>query len=262
MTLVALASAKGSPGVTTSAHVLTRFWPSHRAVVFAECDPEGGDIANRLGIAATPGLSSLAAGLRERITADAVRLHSRALPGGELALVGPATAVEASSVVAACAGALATATAGSPTLDLIVDCGRLTVGSPAEPIVRLADLVVVVVRKERRPHDTAAATSHARELVGRLSTDCPVVAVVVGRGPYAVDEIEEAVGTRVVGVIPLDRRSVERLMVAPAGRRDAWLLVRAPLPRRVAGVAATILAEITPDPGAVVPPRLLRRPAS
>ena len=46
MALVALASAKGSPGVTTASLVFGALWP--RQVLLAECDPAGGDVAIRM----------------------------------------------------------------------------------------------------------------------------------------------------------------------------------------------------------------------
>jgi hypothetical protein len=41
--LLALCSAKGSPGVTVSGLALTLTWPA--PVLLAECDPAGGDLA-------------------------------------------------------------------------------------------------------------------------------------------------------------------------------------------------------------------------
>ena len=45
MALIAIASDKGAPGVTTSALALAAVWP--RPVLLAECDPSGGDLAYR-----------------------------------------------------------------------------------------------------------------------------------------------------------------------------------------------------------------------
>ena len=42
MSLYALVSAGGSPGVTTTALTLSLGWPGQ--VILAECDPSGGDI--------------------------------------------------------------------------------------------------------------------------------------------------------------------------------------------------------------------------
>lgn len=46
MGLLAVASAKGSPGVTTAAMLIGGLWP--RPSVVVECDPAGGDIATRM----------------------------------------------------------------------------------------------------------------------------------------------------------------------------------------------------------------------
>ncbi|MEV0460406.1 hypothetical protein AB0H89_35095, partial [Catellatospora methionotrophica] len=42
MTLIAIVSAKGSPGASTAALAFTLTWPS--PVLLAECDPAGGDL--------------------------------------------------------------------------------------------------------------------------------------------------------------------------------------------------------------------------
>src|SRR6201990_669347 len=46
MALIAIASDKGAPGVTTAALALAAVWP--RPVLLAECDPAGGDLVYRL----------------------------------------------------------------------------------------------------------------------------------------------------------------------------------------------------------------------
>jgi len=43
--LISIASAKGSPGASTSAHVLAAVWP--RPAVLAELDPAGSDLVYR-----------------------------------------------------------------------------------------------------------------------------------------------------------------------------------------------------------------------
>ena len=40
--LISLASAKGAPGTTTSAHVLAAVWPA--PVILADADPFGSDL--------------------------------------------------------------------------------------------------------------------------------------------------------------------------------------------------------------------------
>src|SRR5690349_14561468 len=57
--LVAVASFKGSPAVTSLAVALAARWPAPGAVV-VEADPAGGDLAFRFGLRREPGLSELA----------------------------------------------------------------------------------------------------------------------------------------------------------------------------------------------------------
>lgn len=90
MTRVALCSAKGSPGVTTLACVLGAVWPTDRAIVVAECDPSGGDLAGRFGLSTRIGMTSLV--LTERQGAGGptdYRTHVQQLPGGLDVLVAP-----------------------------------------------------------------------------------------------------------------------------------------------------------------------------
>ncbi len=62
MTVVALASVKGSPGVTTAALAMAARWPAGRKVLLVEADPFGGDLAPRYGATVTGGLASLFVG--------------------------------------------------------------------------------------------------------------------------------------------------------------------------------------------------------
>ena len=80
MALVALASAKGSPGVTTAATVLAALWP--RSVLLAECDPAGSDLVVRMtapgggALTAERGLVSLAAAGRKGLDDDVIMAHT------------------------------------------------------------------------------------------------------------------------------------------------------------------------------------------
>lgn len=72
MALVALVSAKGSPGVTTTALAMTLTWP--KPAIAAECDPAGGDVLAsyiRGTVPAKPGLLGAASTLgQDRATGD------------------------------------------------------------------------------------------------------------------------------------------------------------------------------------------------
>jgi len=49
MSLIAFASVKGSPGVTTTVLALASVWPTSQHLIVAELDPAGGDLATRFG---------------------------------------------------------------------------------------------------------------------------------------------------------------------------------------------------------------------
>src|SRR6266566_1751510 len=107
MPLIALASVKGSPGVTTTCLALAAAWPGKRRLVI-EADPAGGDLGPWLGLPPAPGLTGLAAAARH-----------------------------AGSIFASLA-------AGPETV--IADCGRLDPGSPALAVAAQAEVTLLMVR--------------------------------------------------------------------------------------------------------------------
>ena len=146
--LVALASAKGAPGVTTTARVLASIWPSE--CVLVDADPAGGDAAL---LSRTPqhepldperGLLSLAVAARRGAEQAPLAPHLQLTEGGlgvlagvsrpeQVAGMGPAWATIAEVLVAQ-PGAV------------VADLGRLAAGSPVTPIVTAADVLLFVVR--------------------------------------------------------------------------------------------------------------------
>ena len=131
MSLLGLASAHGSPGVTTTAVALAATWPEHRRCLLVEADPFGGVIAARYGLGDTPGMSSLAAVARHQFDDDMVWEHAQQLRGGVAVLVGPASADEAHVVLRDLVGGLAAWSAVQTAVDVVVDCGRLAPGFSA-----------------------------------------------------------------------------------------------------------------------------------
>jgi MinD-like ATPase involved in chromosome partitioning or flagellar assembly len=72
MSVLALASAKGAPGVTTAAVALGAVWP--RRVLLVEGDPAGGDLAARFHLPPEPNLVSLGmVARRGQLTPEEVR---------------------------------------------------------------------------------------------------------------------------------------------------------------------------------------------
>jgi MinD-like ATPase involved in chromosome partitioning or flagellar assembly len=107
--LIAVASVKASPGVTTAALALAAAWPAPRRLVI-EADPSGGDLGAWLGLAPAPGLASLAAAIRHDHSPGAAWRHAQALgASGVSVVVAPAGAEQA----AACLATVASPRSGS-----------------------------------------------------------------------------------------------------------------------------------------------------
>ena len=126
--LISLASAKGAPGTTTSAHVLAAVWPA--PVVLADADPFGSDLLYRLRTStglpldAERGLLSLAAQVRRSPDADLAE-HTTTVDGGLDVLLGmprPEQAAAIASNWGAIAARLRT------DRDVLCDVGRLAPG--------------------------------------------------------------------------------------------------------------------------------------
>lgn len=148
MALIALASAKGAPGVTTTSLVLGALWP--RPVVVAECDPSGGDVATRLpgadGSALDPqtGLLSLVAAGRRSLYAELVDAHLQQVVGGLEVLAGPPFPEQASGLQPAWPQ-LGPVLAGLPRHDVIADLGRIGALTPQNALLSSAHAVVLLV---------------------------------------------------------------------------------------------------------------------
>ncbi|MCD9199256.1 hypothetical protein [Aeromicrobium wangtongii] len=194
MTLIAFASAKGSPGVTQTVTGLASVW--HRDVVVADLDPVGGDIGLRLGrsdglpLDHDNGLLSYGAAVRSGKAADLADHLQRAEDGTQV-LVGVAGPGQVQGLGPAwphIGAGLRNASA-----DVLADCGRLSPGSPAMPVLEQASAIVLVARSE------IAALAHLRERLRWMSD-----AVRAGQG----DRVRTAV--LLVGD-PGDRRSADDL---------------------------------------------------
>lgn len=149
MALVALLADKGAPGVTTSAVVLAAVWP--QPAVLAECDAAGGDLLYRLpGSGGAPlaqdrGVLSLASAVRSPSGPEVIWEHTQQLDGGLPVLVGP-TLPEQAAAMAGSWTPISGMLAGLPGTDVIADCGRVLGETPVLPVLRRAELIVLVAR--------------------------------------------------------------------------------------------------------------------
>jgi MinD-like ATPase involved in chromosome partitioning or flagellar assembly len=193
--LVAVAAAKGSPGVTATARLIASVWPDD--VVLADCDPAGGDIAllgrGRGGTVLDPdrGLLSLAADARHGLAHGALADHLQELEGGLPVLCG-VSSPEQVTAIGPVWPTIAAAFAQTPGPDVVVDCGRVTAGTPVLPVLNAADVVLFVVRPRLE------GFAHLRERLRWLATvqrglaAPPAVGVVLiaeGRAKDSTDDL-------------------------------------------------------------------------
>ena len=250
MAYIAFASAKGSPGVTTTVAALAASWPAERGLLVAEVDPAGGDLVVRLDLATEPGLVSLAAAGRRELDADRLIEHTQLLPApGDApdavrrALVAPVSADQASASLSALRGGLARVL-DQVGLDVIVDCGRLDPSSPAFDLANRGALLVMVARP------VVAEVHHLSSRLAGLGSRA-VSLLMVGDRPYSVSEVGAAVGASPLGTLPVDVRAAG--VLTEGHPNAARLLRRAPLLRDARALAEGLCEWLGPQGASASP---------
>lgn len=195
MGLLAVASAKGAPGVTTTAMIAAGLWS--RPSVLVECDPSGGDVAWRMpsptGATLDPqgGLLNLVAAGRKSFHAGLVMSHSQKIVGGLDVVVGVSSPEQANGLRQW--EQLATLFAEVPGVDVVADLGRIGATTPQNALLRTAAAILLVV-------DTVPSSIvHLRERISRVHQSgghlAPPIYVAVVAPPKrerAVREVREA----------------------------------------------------------------------
>lgn len=220
MAIVALVSAKGSPGVTTSALACTLSW--HHRVVLAECDPAGGALmAGYLGgaLEGPRGIGELAVSeLRDGnleeafwsqlVDLDAPRRERLLLPG----VVDPTQIGSVTPLWQRFADFFVGLENGRPPYDVIVDCGRLYVANPPWPILRAATIVLVVAAAHLPDLSSAraAVTAIERDFAEHRVPPGSLRLLLVGDG-HSRAEISKALQLPVISRLPADPRTAEVL---------------------------------------------------
>ena len=249
--LIAICSLKGSPGVTTWALALAASWPQPARVVLAECDPSGGSIAARFGLAPTPGLASLTAAARRDRNPHLAWTHVQQLPGGLPVVCAPPGAAFTRAALNTLVDSrrdtvsvLRAATA-APGGVVVADCGRLDPDSPALPIAREADRVLLLAhpRADDLSHLAAGLT-----MVDLWSMQPNLV--LVGPG-HPTSAVSRALGLPITAHIPLDPAGARALCGYPGPRRGPH---RSRLGRAAHTAARSLLTPTAPN-------RSTRRPA-
>ena len=243
MTVVALASVKGSPGVTTAAIAMAARWPVGRKVLLVEADPFGGDLAPRYGATVTGGLASLFAAARRELTPEAVWDHVHELPGGLSVLFG-LSGVRQAAANENVWPAITKALAGLDA-DVIVDAGRLLpqFAGGVSAILAEADVLVVLCGStlEGIVHLQNALPSLVAERRGRQ-----LLVVPTGSFGYSTHDIASTLQVAVGPAMPDDRAAAAAL----ANQRRLRKLEKTPL----LTWAAAVIAELGIDQPVVTPP--------
>ncbi len=217
MSLIALTSANGSPGVTTAALGLALAWP--RPVLLVEADPTGasGILAGyfRGEVTHTAGLIDLAMSHRQGTLTEDLPTVTMAIPDSAVQLLpGTRSHSQARSLLPLwepLSGALrALERTGQ---DVIVDAGRLGLSGAPEPLVHAADLALLVTRSTLPA--LAGAKSWAdtlRQEFERTGAAANLGVLVVGQGqPYGPREVSKVLQVPVTATLAWDPVSAEVL---------------------------------------------------
>ena len=238
MPAIVLVSAKGSPGVTTTAAaVVSAASASGERTTLVELDPSGGDVALLADAVDEAGLVSLAEELRHGgAVADLVREHAVEVAPDVPAVLAPPGSGEAMGTVGSLGDRWMSTLAGAEGT-VVVDAGRWDTGSAASRRVVGADVVGLVCRS------TAPSVEHARRLVEplRAAARCPLAVVVVGTRPYAGEDVAAALDLPLAGVMAWDPRGVAAHWT-PSGRSSRRS--RSWLSRSAAVVAEGLAAQV------------------
>lgn len=248
MSVYALCSAGGSPGVTTTALALTLAWSP--PVLLAECDPAGGAILAGLFAGHLPAPRGLLGAAFDAGVGTTVLSSG---PGGQVApldgtgsrtfMAGLTDPRQAPGLVPAWP-AIARMLAAQRA-DVIADCGRLD-AADTQPISVLAeaDLVTLVLRPTLR--QVAAARPRIEMLTQLLGGSERIRVLRIGEDGHRPAEIAKALGVAVVATLPSDPRTAAVLSDG-AGRRGS--LNDRPLLRAAKTAVKAIIAAAAPLPG-------------
>ncbi|RSD13632.1 chromosome partitioning protein [Amycolatopsis eburnea] len=236
--LIAVCSLKGSPGATTLATALGACWPPQQSLIVVEADPAGGDLMARFRLPDTPGLVSWAAAARGRGGADPSLLvqHAQSLLGGLRVVSGPVGAEQARAALAVLASGVSSPlrrAADQPDTVVIADCGRVDPGSPALPIVRGADAMLLL----SRPRDDELAHVALKLQAAQQWSRRPCL-VLVGDG-YPTAEVSQTLQIPVMGRVPADTKGAAMFSGQGTGWRGAD---KSALGRAAAAIAVNLHA--------------------
>ena len=203
MAVIALCSASGSPGATTTAVALALNWP--RPVLLLEADPTGG-CAILAGF--LRGTSEYDAGLIELAlsplgVSEALRDVVRPLAADVSFVAGVRAPTQAGALRDLWEPlSVALADLDSHGQDVIIDAGRLGLAHSPHPLLNEADLTLLLARTTL----PALAAARSWTVAARVTTGWRHPGILlIGEGqPYRAGEVSKVVGLPVVTDLPDD----------------------------------------------------------
>lgn len=258
MSVVALASAKGAPGVSVTGLALAWAWPGD--VALADVDPAGSDVVWRCRDAAGEpldpdrGLLTLGAAARRGAEETTLAEHLQDTWLGFPVLAG----VPSPEQLAGISGVWSQLPAifEAHPADVVVDVGRVVPGSVTVPLLLRADLVCFVVRPDLE--GAAQLRARLRGLADALRLDEPgarpvAVAVVTSyRDRTVVGDLQrlvdsEGLAAKVLGVVADDAKGAQVFTATRTGKPQGTLLGRS-----ARTLAEVLSAELARTPVGVV----------
>lgn len=232
MALIAVTAATGAPGATVTSLALTLAWP--RTALLAECDPAGGSVLSGYLAGQLPadrGLTGLAVAdyhgqLIEDFANNLLWLDEDSpqrllLPG----VSEPTQAAALANTWPRLAPYLRQLELSEPPVDVVADCGRVPALHGPTPVLRNADVTLLVVG--RTLSAVAAAQSRVKMLKETVEPGGVLRLVVRGRGEYDAREIAKRLDTRVLVELPEDPKSAAVLSNGGSGLPRGSALLRA-----------------------------------
>ena len=212
MSLIAMVSAKGSPGVSTSAVAMALAWATGRpgrTVTLVDADVSGSGPSStyqRHGLDDGRGLLAWATGNDDVLQTQVVQLGdvgtAGLLPGFPDGTKGGALTGRWDSLLAA----LRAAVDQDPSHDILIDIGRLGSGHEGVPLVRGSDVVLLVLQTTF--DHVSFASAAAKSLTVQYGLHAPVCALLVGEHrPYSRRDVAAALDIPLLGVVVHDRKA-------------------------------------------------------
>lgn len=248
--LVSLSSCRGAPGVSSWALILATAWPEQADRILVEADGSGGVFGSRYDVPLEPGASRLVSFARRGRFDDTLDLNQiarqlkRTDSGDHGLWVVPAPLSSHESLDAWRTMVVPTAEAMQRDDRLwLADCGRVWHGAPAEALLTVAPLNVVV--SDGTMPSLLVLKSRVEAIPNRVAV------LVVGSMKYSTDDLVQFTGADYVWNVPyikrLDALAAEFSTSARARRSKIW--------RTALDIAHTLATDIArvdaPPPGAM-----------